>query len=253
MFNIPILTYHNITNGKGFGLTSIRLTQFREQIRFLHDSGYSAITFTNLSNSSTLPQKPIIITFDDGYESVFINAMPILDEFKMRASIFVVSNFIGRLNLWESFSIQRKFKHLNKEQLTILHSHGFEIGSHSMNHPHLPSCSSFATIDEINESKYYIEKLLNSPVISFCYPYGSYNRRVVNAVEEAGYQYAVSNMRFNTNKTNHSLQRRSIYASDSIDIFKLKLNKINNFSWVSLTEWIIQRGSIPGIVKNRLL
>ena len=79
MFTIPILTYHKVTTKKEFGINNISPDRFETQIRTIIESGYTPITFKMLlKNDEKIPEKPIIITFDDGYQCVYNNIFPIL-------------------------------------------------------------------------------------------------------------------------------------------------------------------------------
>ena len=118
IFDIPIITYHKVSSQKEFGLTTIIPTAFRQQIELLYEQGYNSITFKEFDSGNDLPEKPIIISFDDTYQNVYEYAFPIMKEYNYRGIIFVISDYIGKRNDWEAYSIQRNFFHAQKKRNT---------------------------------------------------------------------------------------------------------------------------------------
>lgn len=252
--NIPIITYHKISNDREFGLTTQGLKAFEAQIFNLVSKGYKSITFKDLNNGKPIPQKSVIISFDDGYESVYQNAFPILQKYNLTASIFIVANYLGKYNDWESFAIQRKYRHLSKSQILELKKYGYEIASHSLNHYYLPFCSDKTIRREVEVSMKKLEDITGDSVVSFCFPYGKYNQNSLKIVEEAGYKYATGNIQLlGRNKSDYpfNLPRRSIYATDSLKSFSKKLEYSRKINLLYLTEWTIQLGAWTGILKKR--
>ena len=150
MFDIPIITYHKISNKKEFGLTTISTNQFDGQMKYLKLNGYDTVCFRGLKPESSIPQKPIIITFDDGYENIYQNAIPILNKYNFKAVIFIVTDYIGRFNIWEAVPFQQKFKHLSESQLQDLNKNDHEIASHTKRHNYLPYMDEYVLKEEIN-------------------------------------------------------------------------------------------------------
>ena len=252
MFDIPIITYHKISDKKEIGLTTVSTDQFDRQMKYLKLNGYDTVCFRNLKPESRLPQKPIIITFDDGYENIYNNAIPVLNKYNFKAIIFIVTDYIGRLNRWEAAPFQQKFKHLSGNQLQVLKKNGHEIASHSRRHKYLPSLNKDMLIEEISGSKANLEELLGVETTSCCYPYGRYNKQVKNMVQSAGYHYATANPRFCSRNTADafSLNRRSIYATDSLRSFKSKITPPFSINFSFLAESIIQKGALASIGIN---
>ena len=95
---VPVLMYHNISDDKD-DKSSVYYKDFHNQIKYLTKLGYTCCTLNNINNESI--NKKIVITFDDGYESVFKIALPILLKFNQKATCFIVHDYIGKSNLWD--------------------------------------------------------------------------------------------------------------------------------------------------------
>jgi len=217
---IPILVYHKIQYRKEFGVNSIHPRQFRQQIRSLKERGYQAITFRDIFFGHDLPGKPIMITFDDGYECVFKHAFPILKEENFPAVVFVISGFIGKKNTWDVNLGGLTFRHLDTEQILTLRQSGWEIGSHSVTHRALPYLNTKQIKTEMVASKQSLEKLLKEPIISLAFPFGFSNKRTLRLAYESGYKFVLTGQIPDLRNEIHSsfsiLKRIPVYQTDSI-------------------------------------
>ncbi len=234
---VPILTYHKVDTRFEFGITRVSPREFEKHIKFFNEQGYKAITVTEARNLKTNEDKFICITFDDGYEDIFYYAFPILKRYGFRATVFVISNFVGRTNNWD-FGFGIRFKHLNWEQIKILFDNGWEIGSHSANHRALTFLDDEEVKFEVESSKYEIEKNLGAVVKSFAPPFSRYDENIARIVFGCGYEgiYALTN----GEKIDGVYHRFAVYTIDSIASLKrkiegakfekIKLNLINSFS-----------------------
>jgi len=170
MFNIPIITYHKISDRKEVGLTTISKKIFENQMTYLKTNGYTSVCFKDLAPGYRLPDKPIIITFDDGYENIFHNAAPILKKYRFKSVIFVVTDYFGKYNLWEAVPFQQKFKHLSKDQILELSDCGHEIASHGKRHRYLPLLNIDALNEAIEGSKVQLDTVLGKILSVFAIP-----------------------------------------------------------------------------------
>ena len=132
------------------------------------------------------------ITFDDGYLSVYEHACPILKERDMTATVYVVVDTLGGINVWDKKAGDREEKMMSPKQARELAENGFEIGSHTLTHPRLANLDDDQLTREIVDSKQKLEDIVQQEVTSFSYPYGSFDGRVLNAAAAAGYKSAVS-------------------------------------------------------------
>jgi len=195
--SIPVLMYHRITDAQaptsshGIWVTA---DQFRTQLHSLRTRGFETITFRDydrfLQGQGQLPRRPIILTFDDGYEDNYTIALPLLRSFDCRAVIFVVTDKKRRTNFWDSGEPTAAL--LTSGQMQELNRSGIEIGSHTVTHPNLTQIPVDAVRRELTESKDSIQHILGSEVLSFAYPYGALQPAIRNLVGEAEYKFAVA-------------------------------------------------------------
>jgi peptidoglycan/xylan/chitin deacetylase (PgdA/CDA1 family) len=170
--------------------------EFRRHIALLDQWGYTSITFDDyrffLQGELNLPKRPIIITFDDGYTETHSIAFPILQEFGMKAVVFVGADTNIRSAASEKIQTATKATLLTDAQILEMHSAGFEIGSHAIRHKVLVGMPREEAWEEISRSRMLLEFLLNAPVKSFSYPFGSVDGNVKAMVKEAGYTIGCS-------------------------------------------------------------
>src|SRR6516225_7490323 len=183
---VPILVYHHVSQSDPEGSPALRrLTVtadiFAQQMQYLQDNGYHVITFSDIAdyfeNGKELPNYPVIISFDDGWENQFEYALPSLEKYHYTATFFVITDYIGHPGF------------ISWPQLQTLLTDGMIIGSHSRSHPRLNKIKDSAELwDQIYNSKTILETQLEAPVEEFAYPYGSYNAKAAAAVKLAGYR-----------------------------------------------------------------
>lgn len=134
----------------------------------------------------------LAITFDDGYLSIYESACPMLKDRGMTATVYVVADSLGGVNEWDRRAGDQEEKMMSAAQARELAENGFEIGSHTLTHPHLTSLDDEQLQQEIVGSKHKLEDIIGREVTSFSYPYGDYDCRVLNAAMAAGYKNAMS-------------------------------------------------------------
>ncbi|MFM8889363.1 MAG: polysaccharide deacetylase family protein [Solirubrobacterales bacterium] len=180
---VPILMYHPIqepVEGNPYPDLFLTREDFADQVQWLERSGFQAVTLEEVLNSwfegGTLPPKPVVLSFDDGYQSQYENAFPLMEEL----------GWPGVLNLKALES------DIYDSQVEEMVAAGWEVASHSATHPDLPSLSDSQLEDEMVRSQRILENQFDTRVTNFCYPAGSYDDRVIAAVREAGYRSATS-------------------------------------------------------------
>ncbi len=203
--------------------------EFARQMAWLVNSGYTPVSLDQiisyLDGGSIGPEKPIHITFDDGFEGIFIHALPHLKRHKIPATLFAVSDRAGGTNDWMHNRGFPRRKILSWQQLKELESAGISIGSHTRQHARLTELSDEDMVDEISSSRKILEDNLGKKVDYFAYPYGLCNDQVIDTVKESGYTAACSTLSgFNRPGENpFKLRRIDIFGTDQLWQFKQKL------------------------------
>jgi len=144
------------------------------------------IKITTVKNSSTIKENDTLtLTFDDGLESVYTNALPILEKFGYKATIFCVPGYSGKKADWDIYSGNA---HLTENMIFELSKLGHEIGSHTVSHACLPYLNDTDLIYELKKSKEILENITGQEVTSISFPHGSWNTRVWRSAQKAGYR-----------------------------------------------------------------
>ena len=214
---IPVLMYHSISNDKSH--LSVSVNNFENQLEYISKSGFNSISFNEIHKNIN---KPIIITFDDGYKDNIINALPILKKYNFVSTCFVVSDFIGGSNKWDEGHKSYVYKELlTKNDLVEWLSHGMSIGSHGKSHLSLTTLNEAQIKHEIYKSKNIIQDFIGSNIDSFSYPFGQINNFSASTVKEV-YKFGVTTVRsrFNTLKHKNFYIPR-IHMSNDLTRFKI--------------------------------
>lgn len=217
---VPILTYHyirTVTDKKDIlgARLSVTPAVFEDQLKKLQKEGYQTITLDNLAaaweGTYTLPSKPIIMTFDDGYDDFYINAYPLLKKYNFQATAYIVPNFINKPHYMTLMQV----KELSQSRLIT-------IGAHTMSHLDLRTKNNKITKQEIIGSKEYLEHLIGMKVQHFAYPYGKYTENTIKIVKEAKFTTATTMARGmeHEEKNRFSLTREEIIGGDSLKKFE---------------------------------
>jgi len=225
-----IIAYHRV-NSSGKDPMAVSVENFQAQMKYFYERGYSSFTLKDYSvemNQSDLPQKTLVITFDDGYRDNYLFAFPILKFYGFRATIFLTVDYIGTNSIFpmdkdKLDKITDEDLPLTWEQVFEMKKYGVEFGSHTCSHRHLDELPEDEMIKELIESKRCLEEKLQTNMTSFCYPSGRFNQKVKEAVCKTGYMAAVvTPRRGQIDEDIYSLKRIGIYASDTDWRFRLK-------------------------------
>lgn len=226
VFQLPILLYHRIVNENSkIGKHKIYVWEknFREQMKFLKESGYETLTFEKLSNFPTFQlSKQIILTFDDGYEDNYTILFPILKEFGFTAVIYFITK--QTRNEWAMKEGEPEIKMMTKEMIREMSDYGIEFGGHTRTHVDLKKTPSEKLADEIAGNKKDVEEITGKTAVSFAYPFGAHNKETEEAVRSAGYKYGISTIFGPTNLQEDLMRVRRIEVrpKDSLSRFKFK-------------------------------
>lgn len=216
--NVPILMYHHINttwdtkDSYGRGLT-VNPIKFEEQISYLTKQGYNTISLTDLYDAmyrdGSIPAKPIILTFDDGYRDNYDYAFRILQKYGKKGTFFVISNAVSGNS------------YLTADQIKEMSKAGMEIQSHTKTHAELGKANVTKLTVELALSKKEIEKLTEKTVSFVAYPYGQYNEKVIQIAKSQGYLMGlgVVNGRLHDNRKPFYLNRIQIGPNIKLPAF----------------------------------
>ena len=200
---VPVLMYHQVARprwGVKYPYLSVPPALFARQMRELLDAGMVSGDLSDAAGGVQAEKNgKIVITFDDGFENVFRNAMPVLKECGFRAIQFIVSGFIGKRNSWDEALDGLTEPLMDEAQIREWLAQGHRIGAHTRTHRRLPSLPSGAMREEIESSKKELEDRFGVAVEDFCYPHGAYDQRVADMVQEVGFKTACT-IRFGVNR-----------------------------------------------------
>jgi len=206
---------------------------------------YDIVPLDGILEESNGNERPMVaITFDDAYTNLLEYAVPVLKDYKIPAIIYAPTNYLGKKNEWDSIYSIPLLQIMSAKDLRMLHNEGFGIGSHTHNHIRLRSQDHTTLQREIGDSKKMLEDITGNTVTSFAYPYGKrrdLDYRAVRFVKQSNYLSAVTTYwgRFNDEAKRYESRRITIWPSDTLGVFKLKLN--GNYDWLIPKEIIINR------------
>lgn len=216
---VPILMYHyirdyvNLADPLGEQL-SVSPATFAKQMTQLQKLGYQTMSLTDFA-AGKFPEKPLIITFDDGYDDQFTNALPILEQKNLTATFFIIGNFVGRAN------------YMTKDQIATLKNKGMEVGGHSLTHRNLATTEYELQVSEIAGSLVGRDKV-------FCYPSGKYNAVTLDIVSGLDVKAAV------TTNLGIATDRSPIY-----ELPRIRVKEKTDLAKVITEELAIAKRQIP--------
>jgi peptidoglycan/xylan/chitin deacetylase (PgdA/CDA1 family) len=187
----PILTYHKLgPRPPGVRLKGLYIGEklFARQLGELRAAGFASGTLETCT--APCKNRQLVITFDDGFESVLRHGLKPLAENQFRAVQFLVAGRLGQSNEWEQREGEMPEPLMDAGQIREWLAAGHSIGSHTLTHPFLTRLSPAAAREEITDSKKKLEDIFSRPVEDFCYPYGDWNEAIRDLVIAAGYKTA---------------------------------------------------------------
>jgi len=180
---VPILEYHvlgNATPANPYPELFVTRPHFRQQMAWLDSHGYEAVTLDQVERawygSGTLPPKPVVLSFDDGYRPQFTFALPTLRK----------HGWAGLLNL------KAKGSDLYDSNVEAMIRAGWELAAHTINHLDLTTLDTSALHHEVAGSRFILRRKFKVPVHNFCYPAGRFDATVIGAVKSAGFTGATT-------------------------------------------------------------
>lgn len=221
---IPVLCYHAISNAPANADPNLKTLyvspeNFKKQMQYLKDNGYFTMTMDEFydyyKNGAKIPEKSVLITFDDGYEDNYTNALPVIKDLGLNATVFMISGSIGTKG------------YMTAEQVKEMDKSGFEVQSHTVTHSKLSELTYEKQVKELADSKATLEKLLNKKIEFIAYPESKFNDDTKKACKETNYKigFNLSGGAGDPKDAAYNVDRTYISGAYTMDQFKNKLVK----------------------------
>ena len=254
--DVPILMYHHLDDD-AYMDTIVTPETFESHIKALSDNGYTGVSFGELidyvENGIELPEKPIVITFDDGYLSNYEFAYPILQKYKMKATMFVIGILVGKADYLDDSDEYPIIPHFYYEQATEMIESGLiSIQSHSYDMHRYEEYEvmlgreyryGILPLETETEEEYILnfqndfelarvelELETDTKMTVYSYPYGEYTDLSEKLLRELGIKVTLT--------TNHGSNK--IIKGDSDTLYLLKRYSINDMPAEELLEILEQ-------------
>jgi peptidoglycan/xylan/chitin deacetylase (PgdA/CDA1 family) len=243
--SLPILTFHALDDQPS--VTSFSPRVFRRGIAMLHENGYRTLSLTEaidrLRERRLAPDRSFVITFDDGYASVYEEGLPVLQDYGMCATVFLTvgeapsAESAGRLPSLSGRSM------LSWREIREMSKIGIQFGAHTLTHPDLTRLPVDRVETEICRSKAVIEDALGKPVNCFAYPFGRYDQRSREIVQHH-FSCACSD------KLGLTTSDSDLYALERVDAYYLRTDRLFDIMLTRLFPWYIVARSIPRQIRH---
>lgn len=240
--SVPVLMYHSICDDHDDNIMKVPKKQFDEQMKYLKDNGYhtlSADEFYNfLVNGKSIPQKSVLITFDDGYQNQYDNAYPTLKKYKFNAVMFIITNYLDKGTLY-----------LKSSELKEMSENGIDIECHTTNHAKLDKLSYQEQLENLEKSKNKLEEICGKSVRAIAYPYGDFDVDTIKAEKKDGYLmgFTTSGKWASTSKGVYAINRIYIFPQYDMSNF---IDRVTNSNYSLFSQPIkMIKGAYDSFVK----
>ncbi|MEM1186990.1 MAG: polysaccharide deacetylase family protein [Pseudomonadota bacterium] len=230
-----ILMYHMVSeprSGAKFNKLRVPPRSFEEQLRWLRDEGWHFALMSDLFADAPLPEKTVVLTFDDGYADNLVYADPIMQRYGARATLYLVEDRFDR-----DWSTSKKAHHdsgelMREEKLSdaqveqLLVSGRWELGGHTRTHINLARADEVLRGEEIGGARQRLAERFGQAMDSFAYPFGIYAQADVAAARAAGFRSAVTTVEGISRDLERDaleLPRVKVSGKDSLAVFRLRL------------------------------
>jgi peptidoglycan/xylan/chitin deacetylase (PgdA/CDA1 family) len=234
--HLSILMYHQVgffPRPAAHRAVFCHVDRFKAQMAYLKAMNFSVLSLEQaracLFEGKPLPGKSVVLTFDDGYENFREHAWPAMQKHGFPATVFLVSDLLGKTSSWLGSEFADHPPLMSASTVRQLASEGVNFGSHACSHPRLSRLDDAQMRREVFDSKSRLEDVLGNEVPDFCYPYGDYNARTIELVQEAGYRTGLTCIKGPANTAYNPLEipRKAISYGDNLIGFAWKLHVKN--------------------------
>ena len=212
MSKLLIIYYHEVVeDGEGFSYQKIEKSRFESQMKYLSDHGYHTLLFSEIEH--TLPDKAVIVSFDDGFKSVYENAAPIMKKYGIKGNVYLPTKYISKDEHFMTWEMVK----------TLVSTNQFEMQAHTHSHVDIRCLDSKELKNEIKQMDQLFEKNIGAKTEVFCIPFGTYNRKSIKLILTTNrYKYLLGSFygHIDTKKTdNKVLPRIGISNNDDLKKF----------------------------------
>lgn len=251
---VPILMYHSVSDQatRRFRQFVVPPALFAGHMYHLRKQAYTPISVTRLVSAffagnavgEALPERPVVITFDDGFADFFSEALPILTQYGFTATLYITTAFVNNTGRWLRHEGETGRQMLTWNQLAKVSAQGIEIGAHSHRHRQLDTLPQALAREEIVRSKRLLEDHLGRAIDSFAYPFGYSSPLVRQLVRDAGFTSAcaVKHALSSAASDPFALARLMVNADTAVEAFGTLLNTGRS---ASLLTTMYQRARTP--------
>ena len=243
---LPILTFHTLEERRS--TISFPPQLFQRGLARLHQAGYRTISLLeaveHLRGKRPFPERALVITFDDGYQTVYFHALPVLQRYGMSATVFLTTGPgqpappAGRLPSLGGRTM------LAWDEIRQMHRQGFDFGAHTCTHPDLTRLPPVQAEAEICRSKAIVEDTLGAAVVCFAYPYGCHDEQLRDNTVQQHFACACTDTLGLI--TTHS----DPYTLDRIDTYYLRTDRLFGLMQTRLFPWYVRACSMPRRVRR---
>lgn len=217
---LKVLYYHEVVEqGQGFSYQKIEKEKFEQQMAYLQTEGYETLYFSDLDKP--FPPKVVIISFDDGFRSVYENAAPIMEKYGIKGNVYLPTGYIGNDPHFMDWDMVQK-----------LQEGSFEMQAHTHSHVDVRTLDEQALQEQIKASDELFREKLGYLPRAFCLPFGTYDRASVKALRKTGrYDCILGSYYGNLGKLKKGrvLPRIGISNDDTMEDFAAKLQGKRNW------------------------
>lgn len=192
--NPQVLVYHSVDESGS--CVSLSAKEFQRQMSYIKENGYRTLTVSEMISARRSgkreTEKTVVITFDDGLRNNYELAFPVLSELGLSATIFLATDYIGKMSSWDRAYGIAELPMLTWDMISEMDGYGIDFQSHTATHPHLPELPEKQVREELRRSRAAIEDNLGKSTDIICYPYGEFNDDVVRILKDEGYIAAMA-------------------------------------------------------------
>ncbi|MCE5285247.1 MAG: polysaccharide deacetylase family protein [Pelosinus sp.] len=221
--SVPILLYHKV--GQDNDSLTVSTERFSKDMEYLAQHGYHTLSLDDIrcrltNELAPMPNKPVFITFDDGYLDNYTNAFSILEKYNLKASFYIITGIIGQKN------------RVTAAQIREMDAAGMGIGSHTVTHRSLGELQPEEAMGELSQSKAVLEQMLGKNVDFIAYPCGSYQHSTLQLVHKCGY------------KAGFSVRQGNAMFTDTLAIRRIPVFKYDR----SISYIMLRKGLLADII-----